>query len=145
MIIDLYVNTSENNKVLKNITPVTELEGTLRTPTSLLNPSVEVAGIDTAAQSINYAYIPQFNRYYYITEVTYIANGLVRLDMQVDVLMSHSTQILAQKAVIERQQYDYNMELRDTNIPTYNGTAIQYLLFPNGFTDYQIVIPILGN
>ena len=54
MIIDLYVNTSENNKVLKNITPVTELEGTLRTPTSLLNPSVEVAGIDMAAQSMSF-------------------------------------------------------------------------------------------
>lgn len=145
MIIKLYVNSSENNKINKRLTEVTELNGSLRTPASLLNPTIEVAGIDSLAATVNYAYIPQFNRYYYITGVSFEATGLVRLDMAVDVLMSHASQIMNQNAVIERQEFDFNMELRDTNIPTYNGTLIQYQLFPNGFTDYQIVIPILGN
>lgn len=58
--------------------------------------------IDSTVQDVNYAYIPLFNRYYYIDEIIQVRNNLSQLVMTVDVLMTYwklselqSAQILA--------------------------------------------------
>jgi len=145
MIINLMKNNSPNNKIYKSATLIQSVSGELRSDTDIINPVVEVSGIDSNITNINYAYIPDFKRYYYVDDIVVIAPNLVQLNMTVDVLMSHADEIMNQYAVIERQQYDFNMELRDVNIPTLNATRIQYIKFPNSFTNYKMVIPLLGN
>ena len=145
MNISLMRNTSEVNKIYKNVTTILSADGDLRSETDVISPVAVFSSIDDTFAGINYAYIPTFNRYYFVEDITVLAPGLVQISMGVDVLMSNADDIMKQYAVIERQQYDFNMELRDPHIPTRNATAIQYTKFPNSFTNYQIVIPIMGN
>lgn len=145
MIIVLYNNTSENIEMFKSITQLTQLEGTLKSDVSILSPSIEVSGIDSIVNQVNYCFIPDFNRFYFVTNIIITGKNLVTLELDVDVLMSHAAQIVENYAVIERQEYVYNMQLRDVNIPTYNQTQIEYINFPTSFTDFSLIIPILGN
>lgn len=145
MNIILMRTVSEPNKVYKSLTTLGTYECVLKDEVNIINPVINIAGIDSLMADVNYAYIPQFNRYYYVDSITSLNTGLLQINLTVDVLQSFADDIMNNTAIIERQQFDYDMELRDTNIPTYVGTLIQYTSFPSGFTDYQIVIPILGN
>lgn len=145
MIINLYQNKSENNAVNKSLEYITQLTGTLKSDVSILNPIIEVSGVVNNLNNINYCFIPDFNRYYFVVDIVVINDDLIQLSLDVDVLMSFASQITSNYAVIERQEYVYNMQLRDVNIPTYNNTQIEYINFPTSFTEFTLVIPILGN
>lgn len=92
MEITLYTNNSEKNKINKTLINPTIYEGNLRDVTDVINPIIllETATIGEH----NYAYIPQFNRYYFITAISSVRTGLWAVALQVDVLMSFKTDIL---------------------------------------------------
>lgn len=89
MIITLYNNSSEPNKISKNLTPINiALSGSLRNESEVVNPVVLVEGDISALQNANYARIESFGRYYYITDMKSIRNTIVELHLHTDVLMS---------------------------------------------------------
>lgn len=64
----------------------------------------------------NYAYIQEFDRYYYITDIVSVRNDLWQLSMRVDVLMSFKTNIANLNAVIGRNENVYNALIPDDRI-----------------------------
>ena len=58
--------------------------------------------------SANYAYIPDFNRWYFVTDITSVRQNLWQVAMSVDVLMSYYGDILNLSAFIARNQNLYN-------------------------------------
>lgn len=89
MIITLYNNSSEPNKISKHLTPLNiTLSGSLRNESELVNPVVLIEGNISSLQNANYARIESFGRYYYITEMKSIRNNIVELHLHTDVLMS---------------------------------------------------------
>lgn len=86
MEITLYTNNSEKNKLEKSLSNAKKLSGKLREESSIVNPSILIQ-IENPS-SFNYAYIPEFKRYYFITDITSIRTGLWKISMHVDVLMS---------------------------------------------------------
>lgn len=100
MTINLYNTTSPNNKIVKTLTNLTALSGELREECDLINPVIRVEGMQY--RSFNYAYIPDFNRYYFITGYRSLGHNMLELSLKVDVLMSYRTQILASTSYIER-------------------------------------------
>lgn len=64
----------------------------------------------------NYAYIPDFNRYYFITAWNFTA-GLWLADMTVDVLASYKTQIGKETLYILRSAAAFNGDVPDTKYP----------------------------
>ncbi len=92
MVINLYKNHSEKTKISKNLTSEHEYTGTLRDETSVINPVVLINA--TNLSLYNYAYIPEFHRYYFIRDIVSVRNGLWRLSLDVDVLMSWQSDIL---------------------------------------------------
>lgn len=89
MIITLYNNSSEPNKISKHLTPINiALSGSLRNESEVVNPVVLVEGDISALQNANYARIESFGRYYYITDMKSIRNTIVELHLHTDVLMS---------------------------------------------------------
>lgn len=101
MDIKLYKNHSEKNKINKSLTGEVEYSGTLRDETSVINPTVLIHA--TNLSLYNYAYIPEFHRYYFIRDIVSVRNGLWRVTLSVDVLMSFKNDIL-----------DLNVILSDT-------------------------------
>ena len=118
--INLYSNTSENNKFNKTLNPIANVQGTLKESCSIQDPSMLIQ-MNTVPNA-NYAYIEEFHRYYFITKVTSIKNNLWQVEMHVDVLESFKNEILANEAIIERQEHLYNMYLKDDMIPIVNET-----------------------
>lgn len=144
MTIILYTTTSEKNSVNKSLSEVANLTGTMRESSSIINPSINIAG-DASISRANYAYIPEFGRYYFITEIESIRNGLWKVIMHVDVLYTYREQIKANYAIIQRNEIDYDLKLNDGLFKVQQNPRIAQFSFPSGFTNWNFVLAIAGN
>ena len=143
MRIELYTNNSEVEKLVKDLITLQTLEGTLRESTSILNPTIKIEGL-TDIEKINYMYIPEFGRYYFVNDIRSIRNNLFEISAHVDVLMTYAEQIKQQKAVIRRQENVWNTYLDDGTFKAYQNPLIVTKLFPNGFNDNSFVLALSG-
>ena len=103
MTVNLYNISDDPRKVVKNLGSGTALTCELVYPSDLLNPTIRISATSWSA-SLNYMYIADFNRYYYITEVTYENGGAVTIQGRVDPLMSYSSSILGLSVNVVRQE-----------------------------------------
>ena len=67
MDIKLYYNTSDNKTIRKNLINEFSLTGTLRDSCSLIEPVINIESSNVLR--FNYAYIPDFQRYYFVKEI----------------------------------------------------------------------------
>lgn len=114
--INLYNNASKDLVVNKTLTPITTLSGTFRTTVDELRPTFIAQG--EIAQNVNYAYIAEFGRYYYVTDRKEVSKDLTELSLYVDVRKSFSTQLANAHGIVQRNSQNYNMYLNDNRIPT---------------------------
>lgn len=129
MKIILYRNNSENNKIDKNLTLIREINGTLREETSIMNPIFEILGNDVL--NANYCYIQDFKRFYFITDIESVKNGLWSINCKVDVLDSFKNEIKNNNALIARQENLFNLYLKDDRLNFTSDTFTTYKEFPN--------------
>lgn len=113
MTITLYQNKSEGNVLDKNITELLEVTGTLRDGTSVLNPTIVIESSSANIIWVNYIYIKEWGRYYFVNGISNIRNGIWAFDCHVDVLMTYRATIRKQSGIIARQEYLYNLYLDD--------------------------------
>lgn len=145
MNIKLYKNNSENEKIGKSLVELGTLSGNIREGTSIINPVITTSNsVIEHLQNLNYIYIPDFNRYYFVTDVSTIRNGIWVLSCRVDVLESFKSEILSQKAVISRQEKKWNLYLDDGIFKTYQNPHIICKRFPQGFTGQSFVLAVAG-
>lgn len=160
--IQLGTNTSAMNVIDKEFSQLFSVQGTFRAPSSIIDPVVRVLldNHDQFRSSMNYAYIPAFFRYYYITniiavegiietqsEVVQQPQQLWEIHMHVDVLMSFKDQIRAQTAVVARQEEKYNLMLDDGFFMCYQNPKLQTKLFsvPDPFETQEFVLIVAGS
>lgn len=145
MNITLFNNSSPPNYVDKVLTQVASLQGVLRQPTSIINPSIVIQrGSPTG---FNYALIPEYNRYYFVTGVSSEINGLIAISLHVDVLMTYKEAIRAATGIVRRQEYEWNLYLQDENYKIYQNTKHRNIAFPRGFGDneFSYILTLAGN
>lgn len=143
MYINLYRNISPPNYVNKSISEVISLEGTLREPTSIIDPVV-IVELDTP-MGFNYVHIPAFNRYYYVTGISSESNNLVAIAMHCDVLMTFKDEIVEMEAIIKRQENSFNLYLDDGIFKAYQNTKHKLLRFPRSFSEFSYILALAGN
>lgn len=95
----LYKTTNANNDLNKTISNKVELVGALRDASSIIAPSIL---IQSNPIGYNYAYIPEFGRYYYIKNITAFRKGAYIVDLKCDVLMSFKDEILEMSGIVSR-------------------------------------------
>lgn len=136
MTISFYMNSSENLTVSKTLTHLSDMQGTFRAETDTLSPEVLIAADYTAlsTQIGNYAFISETKRYYFIVDIKIVREGLVRISLRTDVLMSFKDDILKLSAIVARQEKTWNLYLSDSYFKTYQNSKIQLKAFSNGFT-----------
>ena len=133
MEIKLYNNLSDINVVGKHLTNEHTLTGSLRESCNVEAPEITIA--DSTALSYNYAYIPDFDRYYFFSKApTIISSNLVQLHLQVDVLESFKSEIRSCKGIISRQEHLYNTYLSDPELDSYAYEIVSAYAFPDCFT-----------
>lgn len=149
MICRMYNTASEKNKVDKALTLVKEISTfKIKDNCSIIRPVLIVsknAVTLTNGALFNYAYIDVYNRYYFVTDIKTVANGMVEISCAVDVLMSFNTAIKNLDCIIERQEKVYNAYLTDGLFTAYNYSRVQTKEFPSGFTaETKFVLATVG-
>lgn len=91
MEIHLYVNSSEKNQLGKTLNSELVLSGNLRDEASVTNPVILIQADNVS--DYNYAYVKEFNRYYFIRNMVSVRTGLWRIELSVDVLESFKSEI----------------------------------------------------
>lgn len=86
MTIDLYNNESPINKIDKSITLIAEATGYLRGESNIVSPSIRLES--NALPVFNYAYIPDFGRYYFLKEIRAVRETIFDIVLSSDPLMS---------------------------------------------------------
>ena len=138
MEIRLYFTTSPDNRMTKYLTNTSVMQGNLRDVSNVVNPVILVErDIEQLSGLYNYAYIPEFNRYYFITEMQSYRNNFVLLSLSVDVLYSFKNQILDNVAIVDKaQQIDFsNIYYDDGSFVTESRDFYTIKTFTNGFND----------
>ncbi len=144
MIMTLYNNKSDIREVTKNITALSTLQNVYcKDETDVENPIIV---LDAIPSNCNYCKINEFNRYYFLTDVTHV-NGLIETTWHSDVLMSFIPMLTQKECILKRCATIYDMYLKDdeTLIEAYTKTRV--LPFPSGFdsSKQEFVLAVVGN
>lgn len=139
MNITLYSFTKRKNSTARPTSGGTNYTGTLKANTSVVSPSIIFEF--SAFPGVNYAYIQEFSRYYWITDKIHLANNLWQLDMHVDVLASYKTEIGNSSKYILRAASEYNGDAVDMKYPTQANVVYKKQTI-KPFEDYE---PQIGN
>ena len=140
---------SGDNRILDKTSYLTllfEFNGQLTEASSIINPKIllsddetfDVVGIESgnefdvladdsdvvissynAISKANYAYIPEFERYYFINDIVSVANGLWMISMSCDVLYSFKDEILDLRPFVTRNEYSFDSFVKDDLISYY--------------------------
>lgn len=124
MTIILYNTHDENNRVAKRLGEGLTLNGTLRTSTDVLNPTITIEY--DSFPNFNYACVVEFGRWYFITKITSVRNNLWALGLTVDVLMTYSESILNQEGFVIRSESDYSVTIPDPKFPVDCTSIVKY-------------------
>lgn len=137
-------NDSESNRLTKTLTDILSLSGTLKTETSIIDPVILVEADLSTLTGCNYCTIQAFGRSYFVTNIRSIRNGLVEISCHVDVLSTYATQIRANRAIVQRQENDWNLYLNDGVFKTYQNPQTVTKVFPAGFGTKHYFLTVAG-
>ena len=150
MNITLYNNKSDKRNLIKNITEIKTVAATAKGDISVISPVLILNYTDMS--NINYCYITEMNRYYYIKNVTYLTGKRIQLFLEVDVLMSYADEIKALKVNVLRYSGIRPTYISDGRIPLYSNTKQYVITFPDNIfnltdpkdTDKNFLLNIAG-
>lgn len=113
MLLKLYNTDSETNRINKVLTDEAEFDVRLKDKSSVVNPVILLKS--ETYISFNYAYIPKFQRYYFVDDISVFPNKMYLLTLRCDVLTSFKDDILKSYARIVEQTnsnayYDSNLK-----------------------------------
>ena len=132
MQINFYKNSSEKNKIGKFLSSVLTLNGNLRDECSITSPSILVES--TSLVDYNYCYIPEFKRYYFISDITSVRNNLWRVSLKCDVLESFKKDILNLSCIVDKQQnQSYSNNIDDGSYINRADSFVEIANYQNGF------------
>ena len=142
----LYNIQSETNRINKSLENPIALSGNLKESCSIENPVILIDMGNNSRTILykNYAYIDEFERYYFITDSTVEGTKLLRLTMRVDVLMTYSDIITQTPVLIERSEGNPNKYLVDNLRPIFNYPMTLTKKFPRGFDDFHFYLTTTG-
>lgn len=129
MTVFIYDTPTDADHLQKDITNVIgEYTGAARDAVDVQTPDIMLQATLTTG---NYAYIPEFGRYYWIREKTVVRDGLTLVRMESDPEMSFLSQTLQLPAYVFRSSYNYNMDMTDNKTPCVVYDRVQ-VLAPQG-------------
>ena len=135
MIIKLYKNISDDNVINKTLqSEITLADASIRGEVDILEPKIRIVSENNLAL-YNYCYLPDYQRYYFITYPKEVRTNVYDLEMKVDVLETYKAQLLQLEGVIGRQENIYNLYLNDDKWCVYADRQVLTRQFPSGFSE----------
>lgn len=144
MNVTLYKNTSDNNKMNKSITADgSAISCTIKDTSNMIDPEIILAGSYFDPDD-NYMYIDDFNRYYFITDVT-VEHQRIVLHGHVDVLYTYASAIEDLYVIADRSSSYYNLYQKDNEIPFEARSRVTMSPFSGKFNGEGIILTCTGN
>lgn len=122
---DIYLFTfakKENSTKQPSLTGQTPFQCDIKSPSSLINPLIELHS-NTNPVAYNYAYIPEFRRYFFVSDWRY-DRGLWFANLSVDVLATYKPYIGDTNMYITRSSAEYDPYIADTTYPNTSSHTI---------------------
>lgn len=91
MLIHLFKIDEPKNKISKTLKNETLVNGNFRGSVEITAPTINLVGADYT--DYNYCYIPDLNRYYFITNMIIERQRFLICDLEIDVLKSYESKI----------------------------------------------------
>lgn len=107
------------------------LECQLKEDTSIFTPIIKIGGnlkMLKYMSTTNYCFIPDLERYYFITDIKLCANKTLELSCRCDVLFSNLVAIKTKKCLIDRQEDWSKCDKMafDDRFPIYADKSVQF-------------------
>lgn len=137
MNVKLCSSSSEVIAVNKTITIIDEVSAIIKGVISVENPVIILQYKSNIQSNVNYIYIEDYNRYYFVTDIIDLTGGRYEIHCKVDVLMSFKNNILDLSCIIDKQENSNlsNLYYDDGSLVTTAKTFIESYNFTNGFND----------
>lgn len=133
MQITLYNNTKLLNRLERTFNDAVTLTGELRDAMNVIDPDIYVE-FNSAYLTKNYAYLPDFNRYYYFRQPPSVDGKRMMLHLHADALYNYRDLILKSDCIAERSSSNYNLYLEDDAIMKASGYDYFSRSLPYEFT-----------
>lgn len=78
----------------------------------------------------NYCYIPEFKRYYWVSNIISVRSNLWRIDLNIDVLNSYAEEIKKQECYVSRNEYNFDYKQEDPLL-VYSNVVNNYIYEPD--------------
>ena len=133
MQISFYNNNSKDNVLNKDIVLLLEKNITIKEKqNSILSPILYLADID--AENIgNYCYIEQWKRYYFIKNISFVNNQIIKLELETDYLTTFKDVILkssgdvVQSDTVQNYASSYNvLDTTTQKIQTFSNSENKF-------------------
>lgn len=131
VVCDIYYNSSENNKLDKDLSLVLSTSVMFKENTDLIDPYII---LDTSDDLTGCNYMKLHDKYYYIQSVECLPGNMYGIKGHVDVLMTYRDQIRNQTALVSRNLNAYNRFLKDERIQLNAYEQVKTLKFSSGFS-----------
>lgn len=139
--VTLYTFSKRENSTATPSGSGTDFSCALKAPTSIINPTLELAAADLT--SFNYAYIAAFHRYYFMRDIVSLNNGRWEITLECDVLATYKTEIGGSSEYVLRSASSYDNTIMDSLYPTKAVCTLQEGTSVAVFSPAQITF-ILG-
>lgn len=132
----------------------------VKTPSSIITPVIQIDDLPDSLVSWNYAYIPAWDRYYFINNYTILDGRIMELSLECDVLATYRSDIRSSSQYVVRSASNYDGRIMDEYYPTTNypvittnlvnqtvsGSGISYPnFFSKGLDSGTFVVGVIGN
>lgn len=137
MNIKLCSSASEVVAINKDISIIDTVSATIKGALSVENPVLILQYKSDIQSNVNYVYIPEYNRYYFVTDIINLTGGRYEIHCKVDVLMSFKDYILNLSCIVDKQSSkdNANMYLDDGSFVVQSKEFVDTINFPRGFND----------
>ena len=135
MEVQFFYNHSDDRKINKLLQEGETFIGELREQIDVMRPVIRFD--KEGVLRYNYAYVPDLQRYYIVTDRTAFRDGLWDVSFEVDVLMSFRGDIGKLQVIVDKQSMPENGDeyIDDGSLVSDNTTFQTVYQFPGGFND----------
>ena len=135
MEVQFFYNASDDRVINKTLIKGATFQGQARDEVNIMEPFISFDAPEI--MRYNYAYIPEFQRYYKISYINVYREDLYEVSFTVDVLMSFRGHILQLPVIVDKQSMDDNGDeyIDDGSLVMDNVMFTTTYNFPDGFND----------
>ena len=132
MIVQMYHTDSPNNKLIKDLSLYKTYDATPYGPVDVDKPQMIFS---SDISDYNYAYIPEYNKYYFVNAPVLSSDGMAVYELECDALMTNYEDILNLDVTIKRSETIFNEYIDDGTFVPDTREFVQCVTFEDGFNE----------